>query len=54
MDAKKAIVLGVAVLLLFFVISQPGTSADLVHSILDMLKGAAESIITFVSNVLQG
>lgn len=54
MDAKKAAILGVAVLLLFFVISQPDTSADLVHSILGMLKDAAEALIAFVSNVLQG
>lgn len=52
-DAKKLAVLAVTVLLLFFVITQPGTSAALVHNILGMLKSAAESLITFVSNVFQ-
>lgn len=54
MDAKKLAVLAVAVLLLFFVITQPSTSADLVHNILGMLKDAAESLITFVSQVFNG
>lgn len=54
MDVKKIAVIGGTVLLLFFVISQPGASAALVHNILGMLKDAAESLITFVSNVFQG
>lgn len=54
MDAKKAIGLGVAVLLLFFVISQPAASAGLVHDILGMLRDAAESLISFVSALFRG
>lgn len=53
-DAKKAIGLGVAVLLLFFVITQPASSAGLVHSILGMLRDAAESLISFVSALFRG
>jgi hypothetical protein len=53
-DAKKVIVVGVAVLLLFFVITQPNTSAGLVHDLLGMLRSAAESLITFVSAVFRG
>lgn len=54
MDAKKLAILAVAVLLLFFVITQPGTSAQMVHSILAMLQDAAESLITFMSNLFNG
>lgn len=54
MDAKKLAVLAVAVLLLFFVITQPGTSAQMVHNILSMLQDAAESLISFMSNLFNG
>lgn len=54
MDAKKAIGVGVALLLLFFVLTQPTTSAGLVHDILGMLRDAAESLITFVAAIFRG
>ncbi|MGH3951305.1 MAG: hypothetical protein ACRDSE_19670 [Pseudonocardiaceae bacterium] len=54
MDVKKIAVLAVAAVLVFFVISQPGTAAGMVHTILGMLASAAESLITFVSNVVSG
>ncbi len=54
MDVKKIAVLAVAAVLVFFVISQPGTAAAMVHNILGMLASAAESLITFVSNVVNG
>lgn len=54
MDAKKLAILAVAVLLLFFVITRPGDSADMVHSILGMLQDAAESLISFMSQLFNG
>lgn len=54
MDAKKLAILAVAVLLLFFVITQPSTSADMVHNVLGMLQDAAESLISFMSNLFNG
>lgn len=54
MDAKKLAVLAVAVLLLFFVISQPDASANMIHNILGMLQDAAESLISFMSNLFNG
>jgi hypothetical protein len=53
-DVKKLAMFAGIGLVLFFVISQPAASAGLVHSILGMLQGAAESLITFVSNVFNG
>ncbi len=51
MNAKKAgILVGVA-LALFFVISQPQQSADLVLSILTILRDAANSIVLFVRSL---
>jgi hypothetical protein len=53
-NAKKIAAVAGTLLVLFFVISQPGASANLVHNILGMLQDAAESLITFVSNVFNG
>ncbi|WP_162186176.1 hypothetical protein [Amycolatopsis jejuensis] len=44
---KKIIVVGVVVLVLFFLITQPTHSADLVHRVLGWLKDGAEAIVTF-------
>ncbi|GAA5128379.1 hypothetical protein GCM10025762_58610 [Haloechinothrix salitolerans] len=52
-DVKKLAIVAGTLLVLFFVITQPGSSAALVHNILGMLRDAAESLITFVSNVFQ-
>ncbi|WP_043840873.1 hypothetical protein [Amycolatopsis taiwanensis] len=50
-NAKKlAGLLGIA-LVLFFVIAQPGSAANLVTNVLDFLRSSAEAVITFVSNV---
>lgn len=51
MDVKKLAIVAGTLLVLFFVITQPASSAGLVHNILGMLRDAAESLITFVSNV---
>ncbi len=48
MNAKKlGILVGVA-FALFFVISQPQGSADLVLSVLNILRDAANSVVSFV------
>ncbi|WP_328607851.1 hypothetical protein OG943_01550 [Amycolatopsis sp. NBC_00345] len=44
---KKIVVVGVVVLVLFFLITQPTQSADLVHRVLGWLKDGAEAIVTF-------
>ncbi|WP_317495540.1 hypothetical protein [Haloechinothrix sp. LS1_15] len=51
MKAKKVAIIVGGLLVLFFVMSQPGSAAMMVHSILGMLQSAAESLITFVSTV---
>lgn len=51
MKAKKLLTIGGIALVIFFVISQPGNSAGLVNNIVVFLRDAAESVITFVSNV---
>lgn len=51
MNAKKiAGLVGIA-LVLFFVIAQPASAANLVGTIVDWLRTSAEAVITFVSNV---
>ncbi|RZQ62650.1 hypothetical protein [Amycolatopsis suaedae] len=50
-NAKKLILLAVVALVLFFVIAQPGNAAGLVNNVIGFLRDAAESVITFVSNV---
>ena len=50
-NAKKLIVLVVVAFVLFFLITQPQESADVVDSILTWLKDGAESIITFVKTL---
>ncbi|MBB4684901.1 hypothetical protein [Amycolatopsis jiangsuensis] len=44
---KKIIVVGVVVLVLFFLITQPTGSAELVHRVLGWLREGAEAIVTF-------
>ena len=48
MDAKKAIILVVVALLLFYIITQPNDAADQVQQVLVSLRHAAEAIITFL------
>jgi len=51
MNAKKiAGLVGIA-LVLFFIISQPGNASNVAGGIIDWLVGAANAIVTFVSNV---
>ena len=51
MNAKKIIVLLVVAFVLFFLITQPNESANVVDTVLNWLKTAAESIITFVRSI---
>ncbi|WP_020657871.1 hypothetical protein [Amycolatopsis benzoatilytica] len=48
---KKIVIIGVVVLVLFFLITQPTHSADLVHRLLGWLKDGAEAIITFFKSL---
>lgn len=54
MDVKKIGIVAVALLLLFFVITQPQTAAGIVHDILGVLQGAAEAVITFIGSLFSG
>jgi hypothetical protein len=53
-NTKKALILAGAALVVFFLVTQPTQSADLVKSILGTLQDAAEALITFVRSVFQG
>ena len=48
MNVKKVLILVGVAFALFFVISQPQNSADLVLSILTILRNAAESVVQFI------
>jgi hypothetical protein len=50
-NLKKLVVLLVVAFVLFFLITQPHESADVVDNILTWLKDGAESIITFVQTL---
>ncbi|MCP2259589.1 hypothetical protein LX15_003294 [Streptoalloteichus tenebrarius] len=51
MNLKKILTWAGIALLLFFLITQPTQSADLVNGILRTLKEAAEALITFVRSL---
>ncbi len=51
MDAKKAMILVVVALVLFYVITQPTAAAEAVQGLLGWLKDGAEAIITFMRNL---
>ena len=50
-NAKKLILLLVVAFVLFFLITQPTESANVVDTVLTWLKDGAESIITFVRSL---
>lgn len=54
MDWKKIGIVAGVILIIFYLITQPIQSADMVHSILNTLKEGAESLITFVKEVFNG
>ena len=47
-NAKKILIVAVVALVLFFLISKPTQSADVVHNVLGWLRDGAEAIVTFV------
>ncbi|CRK58353.1 hypothetical protein [Alloactinosynnema sp. L-07] len=51
MDAKKAAILVVVAISLFYVITQPTAAADAVQGIFGWLRDGAEAIITFLKNL---
>jgi hypothetical protein len=50
-QAKKILGLVVVVFLLFFVISRPNESANIVRDLLNMLQEGAEALITFLQSL---
>lgn len=51
MNVKKILgIVGVA-LVAFFLISQPDQASNLVTNILDMLRNAANAVVTFVTSL---
>lgn len=47
-NVKKVVIVAVVALVLFFLITRPTQSADVVHSVLGWLRSGAEAIVTFV------
>ncbi len=47
-NAKKIVIVAVVALVLFFLITRPTQSADVVHNVLGWLRDGAEAIVTFV------
>ena len=52
MNVKKILGLLAIALVIFFVLTQPGTAANAVDNILGMLQDAAESATSFFTNVV--
>jgi hypothetical protein len=50
-NLKKLLTWGAVALVLFFLISAPTQASTLVDNILNMLKNAAEAIVTFVRSL---
>ncbi|HEX3789959.1 MAG TPA: hypothetical protein VHW44_18975 [Pseudonocardiaceae bacterium] len=48
---RKLIIVLVVALVLFFLITQPTQSANIVDNVLNWLKSGAESIITFIKTL---
>jgi cell shape-determining protein MreC len=50
-STKKILIVAVVALVLFFLITKPTQSADVVHDILGWLRNGAEAIVTFVRSL---
>jgi hypothetical protein len=48
---KKFLIVAVVALLLFFLITRPTQSSDVVHTSLGGLRDGADSIVTFVNSL---
>lgn len=54
MNGKKVLGWGCVLLIVFFVVAQPGQAADLVHTIITWLKEAAGQLVAFIKGVASG
>jgi hypothetical protein len=50
-NLKKLLIWGAIALVLFFLISAPQEASNLVSNVLNMLKGAATALVTFVRSL---
>ncbi|HET6504600.1 MAG TPA: hypothetical protein VFG87_27950 [Amycolatopsis sp.] len=50
-NTKKVLIVVVVAFVLFFLITRPTQSADVVHNILGWLRNGAEAIVTFVRSL---
>ena len=50
-NTKKILIVAVVALVLFFLITRPNQSANVVHSVLGWLRNGAEAIVTFVRSL---
>lgn len=50
-NTKKIVVVAVVALALFFLVTRPTESADVVHNVLGWLRNGAEAIVTFMRNL---
>jgi hypothetical protein len=53
-NVQKAVGVLVAILVVFWIISSPGTAAGTVNGILDSLASAGSSLITFLRGIAPG
>lgn len=52
-NAKKALIIGAVVIVLFFLITKPHESADSVQTALGWLRDGAEALVTFVKALFE-
>jgi hypothetical protein len=50
-NTKKVLIVAVVAFVLFFLITKPTQSADVVHNVLGWLRNGAEAIVTFVRSL---
>jgi cell shape-determining protein MreC len=50
-NTKKILIVAAVALVLFFLITKPTQSADVVHNVLGWLRNGAEAIVTFVRSL---
>lgn len=54
MNSKKVAGVLILILVIFFVVAQPGDAAGVVHDIIDFLKHSATQVVAFLKGVLHG
>lgn len=50
-NTKKIVIVAVVALALFFLVTRPNESADVVHNALGWLRNGAEAIVTFMRSL---